>query len=333
MDMRSCGFYDFPPAETAARESAMNLHDEDLNLLVVFEAIMETRSVSKAGERLNLSQSAMSNALARLRKAFDDPMFVRVKNTMEPTPHAMGIAGPVKEALALARSEIFRRQSFEPARASRSFTLCMTDIAETAYLPALINAIRSQAPHVTLRTISPIAERLEEGLESGSVDLAIGYFPDITDAGVFQQRLLRNSGFVCIAARGNPHLEDGKLSLRSFGRAPHVAIRTEGRSQEVIDMEMASLGIQRQVFLKVPHYLGLVSIVPRTELMAIIPVDLAAAFARQDGIEVHPLPFPSPSVAVTQVWHKRYDKDEANRWIRNIAREALGNDKDKDARP
>jgi DNA-binding transcriptional LysR family regulator len=323
MDSHPMGFYDRPATRFAGWDESMNLYEEDLNLLVIFEAILETRSVSKASERLNMSQPSMSNALARLRKAFDDPMFIRVKNSMEPTPHALTIAEPVKQALALARSDIFRRQSFDAAKATQTFTLCMTDIAEAAYLPALINAMRRLAPRARLRTISPIAERLEEGLESGAVDLAIGYFPDIKDAGVFQQRLLRNSGFVCIINDQNPHLQDGKLTTECFTKALHAAIRTEGRSQEIIDIEMARLGIERQVFLTVPHFLGLLSIIPRTELMAIIPVDLAATFSRQEGIQVHPLPFESPSVAVTQVWHKRYDKDAANKWIRSMVKDAL----------
>ncbi|WP_289241911.1 LysR family transcriptional regulator [Delftia sp.] len=181
---------------------------EDLNLLVVFEALMETRSVSKAGERLQLSQPSMSHALSKMRKAFDDPMFVRVKNEMQPTAKALEVAEPIRQALELARRQIFSKVALDLRTSSRLFTICMTDVGETCYLPMVINAVRKQAPCVRLRTVSPIVEKLEEGLESGGVDLAIGYFPDIKNGGVFQQRLLRNSGFMCItgnkefAARG-----------------------------------------------------------------------------------------------------------------------------------
>jgi len=301
----------------------MNLHNEDLNFLFVFEAMLETRSVSKASDRLGMSQPSMSHVLAKMRKSFDDPMFIRVKNEMQPTPRALAIAQPVKQALELARCEIFKRQTFQPFSSAQTFTLCMTDVAETAYLPQIIHEVRKQAPHLKLRTLSPIAEKVEEGLESGVVDLAIGYFPDLRNAGVFQQRLVRSGGFVCIASADNPHVGPEGLTPSGFACAPHIAVRTEGRSQEVIEQAMKNLGILREVFLTVPHFLGLMSIIPHTDLIAMIPVDLATVFERQKGIRIHPLPFQSPQVEVIQIWHKRYHKDSANQWLRGIVRQVL----------
>lgn len=301
----------------------MNLHEEDLNLLVIFDVLMETSSVSKASERLNLSQPSMSNALARLRKAFDDPMFVRVKNSMEPTALALRIAGPVRQILSIARADVYQSRTFEPETAKRTFTLCMTDIAAAAYLPKLINAIRPSAPGVQIATISPIVEKLEEGLESGRVDLAIGYFPDFKEANVIQQSLLRNSGFACAIRADNRCLEQGKLTRRSFESAGHVAIRTEGRSHEVVELALAEAGVKRNVWVWLPHSLGLLSIIPNTELMAVIPSDLASIFDCQPGIEIHPLPIESPTVRIVQVWHRRYDRDAANRWLRDMVRKTL----------
>ncbi|MDB5847781.1 MAG: LysR family transcriptional regulator [Rhodoferax sp.] len=301
----------------------MNLHDEDLNLLIVFEAMLETRSVSKASTRLGMSQPSMSHMLAKMRKSFDDPMFIRVKNDMQPTPRALAMASAVKQVLALARCEIFQRQDFNPAGATQTFTLCMTDVAETSYLPQIINAVRKQAPQTRLRTVSPIAEKLEEGLESGAVDLAIGYFPDLRNAGVFQQRLVRSSGFVCIAGADNPHIGPEGMTPAAFARAPHVAVRTEGRSQEVIEQAMIRLGIARQVVVTVPHFLGLMSIIPQTDLISMIALDLAPAFERQEGIRIYPLPFPTPQVEVIQIWHKRYHKDSANQWLRGLVRQVM----------
>lgn len=297
---------------------------EDLNLLVVLDAMLETRSVSKASERLNISQPSMSSALAKLRKAFGDPMFVRVKNSMEPTPRALAVADAVRDVLARSRSEIFGHRAFDANTSIQTFTLCMTDLAQAAYLPKLLKTLRLEAPNVKLRAISPIAERMAEGLESGTVDLAVGNFPDIEEAGVFKQRLLRNSGFCCIARRGNPHLEEGWLTASAFQRAPHVAIRTEGRSHEVIDRQMADLGIRRHVVTTLPNYLGLLSIVPQTDLIAIIPNDISHLCQRQEAIELHALPFESPRVAVTQVWHRRYDQDAANQWLRRLVKSSLG---------
>jgi DNA-binding transcriptional LysR family regulator len=301
----------------------MNLNNEDLNLLLVFEAMLETRSVSKASARMGISQPSMSHMLAKMRKSFDDPMFIRVKNEMQPTPRALAVALPIRQAMELARSEIFQRRSFEPATSTQTFTLCMTDVAEASYLPQVINEVRKQAPQVRLRTVSPISEKLEEGLESGAVDLAIGYFPDLRNAGVFQQRLVRSSGFVCIAGAANPHIGPEGMTPAAFAHAPHVAVHTEGRSQEVIEQAMKNLGISREVMLIVPHFLGLMSIIPQTELMAIIPMDLASAFERQKGIVIYELPFPTPQVEVIHIWHKRYHKDSANQWLRGVVRKVL----------
>ncbi|RUP27215.1 MAG: LysR family transcriptional regulator [Curvibacter sp.] len=300
----------------------MQAYHEDINLLVVFEALMETRSVSKAGERLHLSQPSMSHALSRMRKAFDDPMFVRVKNEMQPTAKALEVADPIRQALDLVRRQIFSKVTLDLRTSSRLFTICMTDVGETCYLPKVINAVRKQAPYVRLRTVSPIVEKLEEGLESGGVDLAIGYFPDVKNGGVFQQRLLRNSGFMCIT--GNKEFAArGEVDLASFQSAFHIAVRTEGRSQEVIEKTMAGMGITRKVVATIPHYLGLLTIVPQTGLMAIIPIDLAGAFEGKEGIVALPLPFASPSVEVIQIWHRRHHEDPAHRWFRTLVRDTL----------
>ncbi len=301
----------------------MNMKKMDLNNLLMFEAILETRSVSKAADRLGISQPSMSHALAKMRQAFDDPVFIRVKNEMQPTPHAKEIEAPIRQALKLARTEIFQSQHFEPTISTKTFTFCMTDIGATAYLPHIIKQIGKLAPSVKIRTVSPIAEKQEEGLESGHVDLAIGYFPDLKKAGVFQQKLLRNSGFVCIANENNPYAKNGVFSLKSFMAAPQVAVRTEGRSMEVIEKAMMKLKISRRVLVTVPHYLSLLSLIPSTDLVAIIPNDLADAFRTQINVKIYPLPFSSPTVEIKQIWHARFHRDSANRWIREIVRGAL----------
>lgn len=301
----------------------MNTDKLDLNLLQVFEALFETRSVTKASERLGVSQPSMSHALAKMRKAFNDPLFVRVKNEMQPTPQALSVSGPIYQTLKLARNEIFRRQTFVPMTSDKIFTLYMTDIGAASYLPQIVNAVTQLAPGVQIRTISPTIETQTEGLESGAVDLAIGYFPDITTAGVFQQHLLSNTGFMCIANTRNPYIKDGICTMDSFLSAPHVAVRTEGRSHEVIEQAMSRLRIARQVMLIVPHYLSLLTLVSNTELIAVIPNDLVAAFKAQKNIAVYPLPFPSPRVEIKQIWHQKFHFDSASQWLRETVRGAL----------
>lgn len=301
----------------------VNTANFDLHLLIVFETLLETRSVSRASERLGISQPSMSHALARLRELLGDPLFVRVKNDMQPTPRALEIAPPVAQMLALARDHLRQTDAFDPAQATREFVLCMTDVGAAAYLPAIMRALCEQAPRARCRVVSPIAAVQAGGLDAGHVDLAIGYFPDISHAGMYQQGLLRNAGFQCIARTGNPHISAQGLTLEAFSTAPHVAIRTEGRSQEVIESTMTSLGVERSVALALPHYLSLFSLIVATDMLAVIPHDLATALTRQEGIQSYPLPFASPSVRIHQIWHKRFHRDAANRWLRELVHGAL----------
>lgn len=179
----------------------------------------------------------------------------------------------------------------------------MSNVGETCYLLLVINAVRKLKPGIRLRTVSPIAEKLKEGLESGGVDLAIGYFPDFTNGGVFQQRLLRISGFLCIKG-DRVFSARGELDLTSFQTIERIAVRMEGRSQVVIEKAMAVMGVQRNVVITIPHYLGLLNIIPQTGLTAIIPMDLASTFEGKEGIITILLPFASPSVEVIQIWHR-----------------------------
>lgn len=311
------------PAASIRCIGNVNTRRFDLNLLVAFEALLETRSVSQASERLGISQPSMSHALSRMRDAFGDPLFVRVKNEMVPTPRALEIAAPVARMLALAREEVFQAGAFEPAQAEREFVLCMTDVGAAAYLPAIMQAFCVEAPRAHCRVVSPIAALQTGGLDAGNIDLAIGYFPDVSHAGMYQQGLLRNAGFQCVARAGNPYIVEGRLSLHAFMEAPHVAIRTEGRSQEVVEAAMARLGVTRRVVLALPHYLSLFSLIAASDMLAVIPHDLATALTRQEGVCAHPLPFASPTVPIHQIWHKRFHRDEANRWLRDLVHRAL----------
>ncbi|WP_407792351.1 LysR family transcriptional regulator [Pigmentiphaga litoralis] len=304
-------------------EGVMGLHGLDLNFLLVFEALWETRSVSRASEKLALSQPATSHALAKMRTLFDDPLFVRVKNDMHPTPRAIEMAGPIQQVLEVTRLKILSTQPFDAARAGKTFTFCMTDVGETAYLPAIVDEVRRTAPDVRLKTVSPIAAKIEETLESGVVDLALGYFPDLKNQGMFQQNILRTSGFVCLSDKDHPRLQNGQLSMEGFMESTHVAIKTEGRSQEVIDRTMQDLKIRRRIFLVLPHFLSLLSLIPNTTLVAIIPMDVSLAFKNNPRLRTHPLPFPSPTVDITQVWHAKHHKDASNLWLRTLVRRVL----------
>src|ERR1035437_2945262 len=263
--------------------------------------------------------AAMSYALSKLRAGFNDPLFVRVRNEMLPTPRATQLAAPIRSVLTHIKTEVLQDAAFVPAQAHRTFRLCMSDIGEMVFLPPIIRTFMRAAPHATLTTTTLAPATLMHALEAGDVDVAIGYFPDLQKSGVFQQQL-SVSDFVCIARRNNPYVKE-RLTLTRFSTAPQVSVRAAGRTQELIEKSLAKAGIARRVLATVPHFLSLLELVPKTDLISPVPRVLGETLAKAADIKIYPLPTTSPRFAVKQYWHRRYHRDPANRWIRGIVRE------------
>ncbi len=170
----------------------------DLNLLVVFDAILKERNITLAGQRIGLSQPAMSSALGRLRKTFNDPLFVRTGNGMQPTPYAQLLAPPIQHACELIAGSLQIGADFEPSASTRTFSFYMTDIGEAVFLPRLLGALAVQAPRVEVRVLRIPERGAQEAMAAGDVDIAIGLFPNLK-AGFFQQRLYRDRSSACCA--------------------------------------------------------------------------------------------------------------------------------------
>jgi DNA-binding transcriptional LysR family regulator len=299
----------------------MDIKDLDMNLLTVFDALFETRSVTLASKTIGLSQPAMSYSLAKLRESFDDPLFVRIDNKMQPTPRALTMAPQVKRILEIVKGELLNFSGFDPASSTRQYTFSMSDIGEVFFLPPLIHRIWQESPLATVRTQSPSPAYLMTALEEGLIDLAIGYFPDLRKSGFYQQQLFE-SKFVCISSKNNPLMQaKSGLTLQSYIDASHVTVLFEGRSHELIDRHLTQMKIVRRVVLTVPHFMTLAEIIPQTTLIATVPKEVALQMAKKSNdIAMHELPFESPLFALKQFWHKRNHDDPANQWLRNIVR-------------
>lgn len=297
----------------------MDISDFDLNLLFVFEALMKHRSVTIAGAHLGLSQPAMSYRLAKMRKLLGDALFVRVRTGVEPTPRALGIVEPVRSVLEKIHSDVLNTRGFDCRTSTRLFALCTSDVGEAFFLSRIVREMRAVAPRLSLRSHSLTPAALEQGLESGEIDLAVGYFPDLKRADIFQQALF-TSHFVCIARRGNPFVKE-PFTMQRFMDAPYVDVATPGRSREVIQRYLAKKDLRRNVQLQISHFLSLGEILPQSDLLAIVPKEAGQFFARQGGrISAHALPFKSPTFRLIQHWHKRNHDDLGNRWLREIIR-------------
>lgn len=293
----------------------MELHELDLNLLVAFNQLLVERRVSKAAETLGISQPAVSNSLAKLRKLFGDELFLRTPRGMEPTPFADQLAESVSYALAMIHSGINQRTSFEPASVQRSFTVGMTDIGEIYFLPALTERLSREAPGVMLSTMRNTAANLRDELESGKVDLAIGLLPQLK-AGFFQRRLFTQS-YVCLMRRGHA-LDKRRISLAEYGAAEHLVVISAGTGHGKVDELLQRSGVERKVRLTVPHYVSVGHILQSSDLIATVPERLADRLLEPFALAKVPHPAKLPEVAINVFWHAKYHRSPANRWLRGI---------------
>ena len=293
----------------------MDLKDLDLNLLVVFEQLLTERRVSRVADNLGLSQPAVSNALARLRKVTDDELFLRTTRGMEPTPFAQQLAEPVALALGMIHSAVNQRISFEPSKAQRAFTVGMTDIGEIYFLPALMEELAKVAPGIKMSTVRSTAVNLKDEMEAGRIDLAVGLLPQLK-AGFFQRRLFKQR-YVCMFRKGH-RLDKRKVSLAEFSAAKHVLVVSEGTGHGKVDELMERSGIVRDVRLTVPHFVAVGHLLSHSDLVATVPERLAQALAVPFNLAYVSHPAKLPEIAINVFWHAKYHKDPANEWLRGL---------------
>ena len=293
----------------------MDLKDIDLNLLVVFNQLLVEHRVSKVAEKLGLSQPAVSNALARLRKLTDDALFLRTTRGMEPTPFAQQLAEPIAYALGMIHSAVNQKTSFEPATARRAFTVGMTDIGEIYFLPTLMEELARVAPGVTMSTVRNTAVNLRDEMEAGHIDLAIGLLPQLK-AGFFQRRLFRQR-YVCMFRKGH-RLDKRKLSLGEFSSANHVVVVSEGTGHGKVDELLERSGVSRNVLLTVPHFVAVGHILHHSDMVATVPERLAQTLVGPFDLTYVSHPATLPEIAINMFWHAKYHKDPANEWLRGL---------------
>ncbi|HSI57876.1 MAG TPA: LysR family transcriptional regulator [Ideonella sp.] len=284
----------------------------DLDWLGVFVEIYKTQSVSRAAQRLGIAQASASIALNKLRHHFDDRLFSRTSQGMEPTPRAQSIYPELQEVLVRIEKARGTGNTFAPADARREFRICMTDISEIVLLPKLINQLQRTAPGVGVEAEKFTAESRRR-LESGEVDLAVGFTPNL-EAGFYQQALFAQN-FVCLASAEHPRVRS-KLSRRTFSAEGHIVVTASGTGHSIIDKVLAKHKVERRVVLRVPSFLGVARIVAQTELLVIVPRLLGQALASQESVQLLEPPVPLPAYKVKQHWHERFNADAGNIWLR-----------------
>jgi DNA-binding transcriptional LysR family regulator len=291
-----------------------NMTNIDLRLLTIVNELNKTRSVSQAAENLELSQSAVSMSLARLRKHFKDPLFVRTPDGMEPTPQMSELIELLEKAEGLLETAILHRVAFHPATSDRLFRLGDTDITRVTILPPLMKRLQATARSVGIE-LQDISEETPRLLHAGRLDLAVGFLPS-AGAGFCQQRLVKDR-FVC-AVRANHSRIAETISMEQFESEPHVVLTMAGSGIEVVEKALETNRIPRKVRLRLPGCFGISSMITGADCLAIVPEQLGQLIATAGRIKLLPLPFALPPYYVMQHWHERYTHDPASKWLRAV---------------
>ncbi len=297
----------------------MKLESVDLNLLLVFDALATERHVTRAALKIGLSQPALSNALARLRKLFSDPLFVRVGGKMQPTPRAQRLLPPLSEAISTLRDALETKVRFQPEASEREFRVATNDHVEALLLPPLVRRLRRQAPSAAVRTVRteylfiPPAEELQ----MGEIDVALGFFAEIQepDSGLLTHRLSAER-LVCILRASHPRASR-RLSLQAFAGIPHARIMYPRREHfGIIDPILSSYGLARRIAVTVPHYSAIPPVVAQSDLLGVVPESLGRQVARQLRLKVLDPPVALPDIGTVMAWHERLRFDPAHIWFR-----------------
>jgi DNA-binding transcriptional LysR family regulator len=302
-----------------AVDKSLSLASLDLNLLVVFDAIVKDRNVTAAARRVGLSQPAMSSALARLRKTLDDPLFVRTGGGMQPTPYAELLAPPIQRACELVANSLEIDTTFEPLSANCTFRFYMTDIGAAVFLPKLLGAMTERAPLTRVQVLRIPEHGEQAAMAAGDVDLAVGFFPDLR-AGFYQQRLYADE-FVCLLRADHPRAR-GPIGVKQFTELRHAIITTPGTGHAAA-IERAFARHRLTFALAIPHFTAVPVIVSQTDYVVTVPRRLAMTFSNFPGIKMIDSPIKIPPFEIKQHWHERYHHDPANRWIRSLIAELL----------
>jgi DNA-binding transcriptional LysR family regulator len=296
-----------------AHMSEMNWGTIDLNLLIVFDAVMQERNVTRAGQKVGLSQPAMSHALNRLRYMLKDELFVRTPEGMVPTVRAEQLGPPLRRALSDMQHAL-EPETFIPTEADRHFTIAANNYAAVVLSPQLVMAVAAAAPLVQLDIRPSGTVDVVDLLDRGELDLAIGNFTHPGER--FSMAPLLDDPFA-LAMRSGHAAGRRKLTAEAFAALAHLEISSSGEDTSFIDRWLATRGLKRRIVHRAP-YLSAAGILSQSDMVATLSRRIATAFLHGDPLRVRDLPCPSPQVSVGMLWHRRLENQPAHRWLRGI---------------
>jgi LysR family transcriptional regulator, mexEF-oprN operon transcriptional activator len=300
--------------------SYINSRNFDLNLLKAFSALERERSVTGAAKSLNIGQPAMSHALARLRYHLNDKLFVRSGTGMAPTPLAAGLIEPVRVALAQIDAAFGANEATDPKAATQRFKIGMTDVIASIVTSRLSLALSENAPQASIAVLNADRSNAPAMLESGALDLAIGLFPSVPDW--LDKDVLFQDDFVCLYDSTRIKLS-APVSLNDYASHPHVLTTLQGDERGFADTELEKANLTRHVAITVPFFLLASRLVNELPVIATLPRHLAQACMHVPSTCLSELPFPSPRLNISTVWHRRNARNVSLVMVRNLLKQAF----------
>ncbi len=292
----------------------------DLNLLPIFVALMDERSVTRAAERLGMTQPALSNALARLRVMLQDQLFIRERYGIQPTPTAQALAPVIADALALLDDAVLGQQAFDPANAERLFTIAPNGYVEFVLLPAIVARLQAVAPGIKLR-LTPFGNDLAEtGITSGTTAMVLGRIVDPPDNLVVQH--LMDESLECIVRADHPEIRE-TISREQFEGMKHVNVMPPGRLRAGLFQALAQQNLKRDVAISVTNFFAVPEMIAVTDNLATLPRLICRRLAHDPRVKVLPAPVDLGTFPVEMAWHVRYRHDPAHRWLRGLVAEVV----------
>ncbi|MCA9520330.1 MAG: LysR family transcriptional regulator [Myxococcales bacterium] len=290
------------------------LRSINLNELLALDALLNEASVTRAAQRIGLSQSAMSHALGRLRRVLDDRLLVRSGNRFVLTPRAEQLKGRLRAGLDQLAEAVRGEVGFSPESSQRRFTIASADMTALRVLPALLSRVRDEAPQLELHLIDAGERTLYLRLEQGEVDLALTVARSLPPG--FRRRKLYRESFACLARADHPRLRERRLTLEDFVVLPHALISPTGEGSGVVDRALAALGLERRILLRVQYFLVAPLLIAQSDLVLTAPRQLAAQFAEWAGLALFEPPLELPGFDIHAAWHERFQDDPGHRWLR-----------------
>lgn len=297
-----------------------NIKNIDLNLLKALDALLETESVSKAADRVNLSQPAMSRALSRLQNAIKDPLLVRSGRGMVLTPRGEALRAPVRDALTQV-AIVFKPQTFDPSKAEDHVRIMAPDYLAQMIMPPVLGTVFNLAPGIRIDMENLSAAGVSE-MCKGEISLGFGVVNDGPTLENVASQALFEDRQVCLMRTGHPLLDSG-MSLDGYAAAPHALLSITGRGGGRIDDVLKDHGLKRRIALRITHFMTISTVIAPTDLIITVP-ELLARQVMTDKLRLMPLPeeLQTPSFTVSQIWHERFTKDAAHQWLRRLIKSA-----------